>query len=55
MNYSKELNIEPGKAICYSGFREGQQPGGIVPSYDEIKEDLLICVYMIVTHILKLF
>lgn len=42
MNYSKELNIEPGKAICYSGFREGQQPGGIVPSYDEIKEDLLI-------------
>tara|TARA_R110002167_G_scaffold124040_2_gene303268 strand:+ start:393 stop:1325 length:933 start_codon:yes stop_codon:yes gene_type:complete len=42
MKYSKALNIEPGKAICYSGFREGQQPGGIVPSYDEIKEDLLI-------------
>jgi len=42
MNYTKELNIEPGKAICYSGFREGQNPGGVYPSYDEIKEDLLI-------------
>ena len=36
------LNIEPGKAICYSGFREGQNPGGVVPSYEEIKEDLLM-------------
>lgn len=43
MNYSKELNIEPGKAICYSGFREGQSPEtGIFPTYEEIKEDLLI-------------
>tara|TARA_R110001583_G_scaffold127862_1_gene279650 strand:- start:2393 stop:3328 length:936 start_codon:yes stop_codon:yes gene_type:complete len=42
MNLKTEFNIEPGKAICYSGFREGQKPGGIVPSYDEIKEDLLI-------------
>ena len=42
MNYSKVLHIEPGKAICYSGFRDGQNPGGIYPSYDEIKEDLLI-------------
>jgi exo-beta-1,3-glucanase (GH17 family) len=42
MNLKKSLNIQPGKAICYSGFREGQKPGGIVPSYDEIKEDLLI-------------
>lgn len=31
-----------GRAICYSGFREGQRPGGEVPSYDEIREDLLI-------------
>ena len=30
------------KAICYSGFRNGQQPGGINPSYEEIKEDLLL-------------
>ena len=42
MKYSKELNIEPGKAICYSGFREGQMPGGEVPTYEEIKEDLLM-------------
>ena len=42
MNYYKVLHIEPGKAICYSGFRDGQNPGGIYPSYDEIKEDLLI-------------
>ena len=42
MNYIEELNIEPGKAICYSGFREGQNPGGSYPSYEEIKEDLLM-------------
>jgi len=42
MKYTEELQIEPGKAICYSGFREGQMPGGVVPTYEEIKEDLLI-------------
>lgn len=42
MNSFKALNIEPGKAICYSGFREGQNPGGIYPTYEEIKEDLLL-------------
>ena len=42
MKYSTTLHIEKGKAICYSGFREGQQPGGICPSYNEIKEDLLM-------------
>lgn len=42
MKYSKALGIEKGKAICYSGFREGQNPGGSYPSYDEIKEDLLL-------------
>ena len=42
MNYTKALKIAPGKAICYSGFREGQHPGGIFPSYEEIKEDLLM-------------
>ncbi len=42
MRYTEELNILPGKAICYSGFREGQSPGEIYPSYEEIKEDLLI-------------
>ena len=32
-----------GNAICYSGYRQGQDPRqGIFPSYKEIKEDLLI-------------
>lgn len=30
------------RGICYSGFREGQQPGSIYPTYEQIKEDLLI-------------
>ncbi len=42
MNSFKALNLSPGRAICYSGFREGQQPGGISPSYDEVKEDLIL-------------
>lgn len=37
-----KLGINPGRAICYSGFREGQNPGGLYPDYEEIKEDLLI-------------
>jgi len=43
MNIFEKLGVLPGKAICYSGFREGQNPGtGIFPSYEEVKEDLLI-------------
>ena len=42
MNSFKALNLSPGRAICYSGFREGQQPGGISPSYEEVKEDLIL-------------
>lgn len=34
--------LEHGKAICYSGYRDGQNPQGIIPSKDEIKEDLEI-------------
>ncbi len=41
-NFFKQFNIDFAKAICYSGFRDGQQPGGIIPSYEEIKEDLLL-------------
>lgn len=44
MNYTNVLKINPGNAICYSGFREGQQPGGVYPSYEEVKEDLLILI-----------
>ena len=40
MNIFRTLGIEPGRAICYSGFRHGQYPGGSYPNYDEIKEDL---------------
>ncbi len=37
------LNIPYGRAICYSGFRDGQSPeSGIFPSYEEVKEDLLL-------------
>ncbi len=42
VNLFEKLQVEPGKAICYSGFREGQHPGSIYPTYDEIREDLLI-------------
>ncbi len=38
-----KLNLQHANAICYSGYREGQNPGaGVYPSYAEIKEDLLI-------------
>lgn len=42
MDFLKHFNLPPGKAICYSGFRNGQQPGGKYPSYAEVKEDLLL-------------
>lgn len=42
MNLTNKLNLPFANAICYSGFREGQQPGGENPTYKEIKEDLLI-------------
>ena len=43
MNLYKILGLASGKAICYSGYREGQSPEtGIYPTYEQIKEDLLI-------------
>ena len=42
MNTFKQLHLTPGKAICYSGFRDGQYPGGTSPSYEQVKEDLLL-------------
>jgi len=40
---SKKLTFMPGSAICYSGFRDGQSPeSGIYPTYEEVKEDLLL-------------
>lgn len=43
MNLFDTLGLESGKAICYSGYRDGQSPEtGIYPTYNQIKEDLLI-------------
>ncbi len=37
------LGLEHGNAVCYSGYREGQSPHSrTFPSYDEIREDLMI-------------
>jgi exo-beta-1,3-glucanase (GH17 family) len=37
------LNMKPGNAICYSGYRHGQSPDRqSYPSLDEIRQDLLI-------------
>ncbi|MFN8247354.1 MAG: glycosyl hydrolase family 17 protein [Ferruginibacter sp.] len=42
MNFFERHNLPAARAICYSGFRDGQQPGGITPSYEQVKEDLLM-------------
>jgi exo-beta-1,3-glucanase (GH17 family) len=42
MNVFEYFGWEKAPAICYSGFRSGQQPGHAYPSYEEVKEDLLI-------------
>lgn len=34
--------FEYGKAICYSGYREGQHPEGEIPTKEQIREDLAI-------------
>ena len=40
---SNKLDVPFGNAICYSGYREGQDPRAeIFPSYEQVKEDLLI-------------
>lgn len=36
--------LEYGKAICYSGYREGQRPDGEIPSKEQMKEDLEMIV-----------
>ena len=42
MNTFSELDITPGYGICYSGFRDGQYPGGEIPSYEQVHEDLML-------------
>lgn len=34
--------FEFGKAICYSGYRDGQRPDGECPTKEQIEEDLMI-------------
>lgn len=36
----QKTNFAYKKAICYSGFREGQAPGKKYPTYNEVKQDL---------------
>lgn len=37
------MKLGHGNAICYSGYRHGQSPvEGVYPSYQEVREDLLI-------------
>ena len=42
MDYTSLLSIPKGAAVCYSGFRVGQRPGDVYPSYEQVKEDLTI-------------
>ena len=43
MDNLKQLGIEFGNAICYSGYRKGQSPiDDMFPSYDQVVEDLKI-------------
>ncbi len=43
MNIEDNFEFEIGNAICYSGYRRGQNPAeNVFPSYEQIKEDLLI-------------
>ncbi|MBE0676198.1 MAG: glycosyl hydrolase [Bacteroidales bacterium] len=37
-----KLGLIAGRAICYSGFREGQRPDSAYPAYEEVREDLLL-------------
>ena len=37
------MELQYGKAICYSGYRDGQSPQDkIYPTYNQVKEDLII-------------
>lgn len=40
---TKNKRLPYSKAICYSGYRDGQSPdGNNLPSYEQVKQDLLI-------------
>ena len=41
-NYARQFGIPSGPAICYSGYRAGQAPGEVYPTYQQVREDLLL-------------
>jgi exo-beta-1,3-glucanase (GH17 family) len=41
-NFFEQYHLPFANAICYSGYRNGQQPGGQIPTYQQVKEDLLL-------------
>ena len=38
----RNFEIHKGLAVCYSGYRHGQRPGHLHPTYKQVIEDLLI-------------
>ena len=44
MGKTFEKKLPYKKAICYSGYREGQCPTGEMPSKEQISEDLHLLV-----------
>jgi len=42
MHFFERFAVPYHAGICYSGFRDGQAPGQSYPSYEEVKEDLLL-------------
>jgi len=43
MIHKNAMNMKIENAICYSGYRAGQNPGNkVYPSFEQVKEDLLI-------------
>ena len=55
----KDLLVGISRAICYSGFRDGQHPdrgeGAVIPTYEEILEDLLIISGKPDFHLIRLY
>ena len=40
---AQENTLPCTRAICYSGYRDGQDPSGeILPTYGQVKQDLMI-------------
>ena len=42
MDYTEIFGIHKGLAVCSSGYRHGQRPGHLYPTYNQVTEDLII-------------